>query len=219
VLAVLLATELTDEERRDQVVSLIAAGYDTTSAAVGWTVLELLRSPDAWGKAKAEVDERLGDRPPDADDLRAMPYTAAVVNEALRLWPPGVLSGRRASSSFEYMGHTIAEGSIVLFSPYVTQRSPEYWGPDADTFRPERWLGAEPGPFTFIPFGGAYRKCIGFSLAMTEVQVAVVRLVQRTALRLAEPDRVVRGIGLSAMRPEGGVPVIVDERGDLTTRQ
>jgi cytochrome P450 len=219
VLGVLLETELTDEERRDQVVSLIAAGYETTSAAVGWTVLELLRSPDALEAAKAEVDERLGDRVPDADDLRAMSYVAAVVNESLRLHPPGVLSGRRASSAFEYMGHTIGEGSIVLFSPYVTQRMPEYWGEDADRFRPERWFEAEPAPFTFIPFGGAYRKCIGFALALTELQVAVVRLLQRRALRLVEPERVVRGTGLSSTRPDGGVLVEVEQRRDLTTRQ
>ena len=219
VLGVLLATELTDEERRDQVVSLIAAGYDTTSAAVAWTVVELLRTPEVWDRVRAEVEDRLGERAPASEDLRAMPYTSAVVHEALRLWPPGVLSGRRASSSFEYAGHTIGEGSIVLFSPYVTQRSPEYWGEDAGRFRPERWLEADPAPFTFIPFGGAYRKCIGFALALTEVQVTVVRLVQRTVLRLAEPDAPVRGAGLSAMRPEGGVDVQVDQRLDLTTRQ
>jgi cytochrome P450 len=148
-----------------------------------------------------------------------MPYVAALVNEALRLHPPGVLSGRRASSSFEYLGHTIAEGSIVIFSPYVTQRMPEHWGDDADEFRPERWLESEPAPFTFIPFGGAYRKCIGFALALTEVQVAVVRLLQRTTLHLADPNRVVRGEGLSSTRPDGGVEVVVDERRDLTTRQ
>jgi cytochrome P450 len=219
VLGVLLGTDLTDEERRDQVVSLIAAGYDTTSAAVAWTVLELLRAPGVWDEAKAEVDAHLGARPPEADDLRAMPYTAAVVNEALRLHPPAVLSGRRASSDFEFKGHTIAEGSIVIFSPSVTQRMPEHWGDDADRFRPERWLEGDPAPFTFIPFGGAYRKCIGFALALTEVQVIVVRLLQRTSLRLAEPDRLVRGVGLSATRPEGGVEVVVAERRDLTTRQ
>ena len=219
VLGVLLETELSDEERRDQVVSLIAAGYDTTSAAVGWTVLELLRTPRVHDAARAEVDDRVGDRVPDADDLRAMPYVAAIVNEALRLHPPAVLSGRRASSSFEYKGHTIAEGSIVLFSPYVTQRMPEYWGDDAEQFRPERWLEAEPPPFAFIPFGGAYRKCIGFALALTEIQVTVVRLLQRTSLRLADPDRVVRGMGLSSSRPDGGVVVEVEQRRNLTTRQ
>jgi cytochrome P450 len=80
-------------------------------------------------------------------------------------------------------------------------------------------LEAEPAPFTFIPFGGAYRKCIGFALALTEIQVAVVRLVQRTDLRLADPDRPVRGTGLSAMHPDGGVIVAVEQRRDLTTRQ
>lgn len=212
ILGSLLTTELSHEEVRDQVVSLIAAGYETTSGAVGWTVLELLRTPDALARARGEVEDQLGNRVPTADDLRAMPYTAAVVNEALRLWPAGPILGRRTSVDFEFAGHPIREGTMVLFSPFVTHRDPALWGADAAVFRPERWLEGEPLPFAFIPFGGAYRKCIGFALALTEIHVVVVRLLQRTTTRLAEPDRVVRGYGLSTLRPEGGVPVVIESR-------
>lgn len=212
VLGVLMDTELRDAELRDQVVSLVAAGYDTTSAAVAWTALELLRHPAAWDGVAAEVRARLGEGAmrPDAEDLRALPYVGASVNEALRLWPPAAISGRRATTGFTFAGHDIAAGSIVLFSPYVTHRLPELWGPDAETFRPDRWLEQEPPPFAFIPFGGAYRRCLGFALALVELQVAVIRLVQRTSLSLLEPAREVRGRGLSALRPDGGVPVRVD---------
>jgi hypothetical protein len=132
------------------------------------------------------------------------------VNEALRLWPPGSLSGRRASEAFTYEGQLISSGSIVVFSPFVTHRLPELWGPDADSFRPERWLEHQPEPFSFIPFGGPYRRCLGFALALTEIQVAITRLLQRTRLTLVNPQREIRGTGLSALRPEGGVPVRVD---------
>jgi cytochrome P450 len=181
----LLHTDLNDAELRDQVVSLIAAGYDTTSAAVGWAVLELLRHPREWEAMETEISARLGPngRAPNADDLRAMPYGSAVVNETLRLWPPAPLSGRRATTAFDVAGYTIPAGSIVVFSPFVTGRSPDVWGDDADCFRPARWLKQrEPQPFSFIPFGGAYRRCLGFALALTEIQVAVTRLVQRTRL-------------------------------------
>jgi cytochrome P450 len=211
VLAMLLDTGLDDGEIRDQVVSLIAAGYDTTSAAVGWTVLELLRTAGEWDRVRAEVAGRLDDgRPPSPEDLRSLPYVAAVVDEAVRLWPPASLSARRCSEPVEHAGHVIPAGAIVLFSPYVTHRSTDLWGPDAGTFRPGRWLDREPEPFTYIPFGGAYRRCIGFALALAEVQAVVVRLAQRTRLTLVDPDREVRGTGLSALRPDGGVLVRVD---------
>jgi hypothetical protein len=211
VLGVLLGSGLSDAEIRDQVVSLIAAGYDTTSAGVGWTVLELLRHPEQWQKAQAETARRLGNgRLPEADDLRAMSHVAAVVKEAVRLWPPAPLSGRRATRSFPYAGYTIPKGSTVVFSPYVTHRDQQLWGKDADRYRPERWSEQEPEPFSFIPFGGTYRRCMGFALALTEIQVVITRLLQRTQLRLADAHRVVRGIGLSALRPEGGVSVVVE---------
>jgi cytochrome P450 len=89
---------------------------------------------------EAEISARLGPngRAPNADDLRAMPYGSAVVNEALRLWPPAPLSGRRATTAFDVGGYTIPAGSIVVFSPFVTGRSGELWGDDADCFRPAR---------------------------------------------------------------------------------
>ena len=209
ILGMLLATGLSDAELRDQVVSLIAAGYDTTSGAVAFAILELLRTPGEWERVRAEVIEHLGDRAPTADDLRAMPYVAAVVNETLRLWP-APFSGRTTTETFTYAGHEVRAGSTIVFSPFVTHRSSELWGDDAATFRPERWLETEPAPYTFIPFGGAYRRCIGFALALTEIQTVVARLVQRTTLRLAEPGRVDRGTGIAAMRPEHGLRVVVE---------
>jgi cytochrome P450 len=213
VLGMLLATELSDEELRDQVVSLIAAGYDTTSGAVAFTILELLRNQGEWERAREEVVAQLGDdgRPPTADDLRAMPYVAAVVNETLRLWP-APFSGRTTTEPLTFAGHDLPAGTPIVFSPYVTQRDPKLWGDDAAAFRPARWLEAEPAPYTFIPFGGAYRKCIGFALALTELQTVAVRLLQRTTLRLADPAgaRAERGTGIAAMRPERGLRVVVE---------
>ena len=214
VLGMLLASDLSDAELRDQVVSLIAAGYDTTSAAAAWTFLALLRTPGEWHRVRGDIEQRLGTSgtAPDADDLRSVPYVSAAVNEALRLWPPGSLSGRRSTTEFTCAGYTIPAGSNVLFSPYVTQRMVDVWGPDADAYRPARWLETGPPAFGFIPFGGPYRRCLGFALALTELHVAVVRLVQRTGLRLVDPDRIVLGRGISALVPEGGVPVVVDDR-------
>jgi hypothetical protein len=183
-------------------VSLIAAGYATTSGAVAFAVLELLRHPAEWKRVEEEVH---------ASGSRGGPYVAAVVNETLRLWPPP-FSGRYTTEPLSYAGHHIPAGSTITFSPYVTHRDRDLWGPDAGEFRPSRWIEQpEPAPFTFIPFGGSYRKCIGFGLAIAELQVVVTRVVQRTSLRLVDPDLPVRGSGIASMYPEHGVPVVVDD--------
>ncbi|CAN5818228.1 cytochrome P450 [soil metagenome] len=198
---------LDDVEVRDQVVSLIAAGYDTTSAAAGWVVHELLVNGE-WDRAAAEVSTVVGDDPLTVDHLRQLVHLDAVINETLRLWPPGFVSARKAVDDFELAGHSIPGGSMVLYSPYVTHRSPDVW-PDPDRFRPERWTDAEPDPYAFVPFGGGYRRCIGFAVATQELRALLVQLLRRT--RLTALRRKVRPTGYAALRPAGGVPVRVGD--------
>jgi len=203
---------LSDSELRDQVVSLVAAGYDTTSAAIGWAVHELVTRPDVWQRVATEVADAIGDDPMTPEMLPRLAYLDCVVREVLRLHAAAVVA-RRAVRDFDIYGHTIPAGRMVLYSPYVTHRLPELW-PQPSAFRPERWLPGAPGfveppPFASVPFGGAYRRCLGFGLAKFEIKVAVVRLVQRTAL---EPlNRHITATGVAANAPAGGVPVRVTE--------
>jgi cytochrome P450 len=200
--------QLTDAEVLDQVRSLIAAGYDTTSGAAAWIVHELGRHPEVVDRLRDEVGGVLGDRPPTLDDLRRLPTVDGVVREVLRLWPPGFVAGRRAIDDFEVAGHRVPGGTMVLYSAYVTGRDPELW-PDPDRFDPGRWApGApEPAPYSFVPFGGGARRCIGFALATLELQVLVTRLAQRARWRLERPDT--RPVGIATAVPKGGVPVTV----------
>jgi cytochrome P450 len=203
---------LSDTELRDQVVSLVAAGYDTTSAAVGWAVHELVARADMWHKLATEVAEVVGDDPITPEVLPRLVYLDGVVREVLRLHAAAVVA-RRSLRDFEIAGYKIPAGRMVLYSPYVTHRLPELW-PEPLAFRPERWLPDAPGyveppPFASVPFGGGYRRCIGFGLARFEIKIAVVRLVQRTAL---EPlTRHIAATGVAANTPAGGVPVRVTE--------
>jgi hypothetical protein len=203
---------LSDTELRDQVVSLVAAGYDTTSAAVGWAVHELVTRPDVARRVATEVAEAVGDDPITPEVLPRLAYLDRVVREVLRLHAAAVVA-RRSLRDFEIGGHKIPAGRMVLYSPYVTHRLPELW-PEPSAFRPERWLPDAPGyveppPFASVPFGGGYRRCIGFGLAKFEIKIAVVRLVQRTAL---EPlTRHIAATGVAANTPAGGVPVRVTE--------
>jgi len=187
VLAVLVASDLSSQEVRDQVVSLIAAGYDTTSAAVAWAVYELLRN-ERWAPGQ-DLDH--------------------VVKETQRLWPGAAVSARRSVAPVSFRGHEIPAGTTVLYSPWVTHRMPELWD-RPDEFVPERWEQEPADPYAYVPFGGGYRRCIGFGLATTELKVVLGRLLERTAFRLRSHD--VRPGGVSALRPTGGVWVEVVRR-------
>jgi cytochrome P450 len=199
---------LTDAEVLDQVRSLIAAGYDTTSAAAAWVVHELGRHTEVMRTLREEVDGVLGDRPPTVDDLRRLPTVDGVVREVLRLWPPGFVAGRRSIADCQIAGHDVPGGSMVLYSAYVTGRDPELW-PEPDRFDPARWApGApDPAPYSFVPFGGGARRCIGFALATLELQVLVTRLAQRARWRLERPDT--KAVGIASAVPKGGVPITV----------
>jgi cytochrome P450 len=199
---------LSDAELLDQVRSLMAAGFDTTSGAASWLVLELGRNPDVLAAVRAEVDAVLGGRAPTTDDLRALPLTLGAVHEVLRLWPPGPAAPRRSIAPTVLHGMEIPADRLVLYSAYVTGRLPELW-PDPERFDPARWLpGApEPVPYSFVPFGGGYRRCIGFALATLELQVMAVRLAQQVEWRLRRPE--VRPTGIATLTPKGGVPIEV----------
>lgn len=186
---------LSELEVLDQVISLIAAGYHTTSAGVAWTLWEVLHRP--------VVLERLRDELESIDDLESLAgntYLNGIVQESLRLHPPGPASARVTKRPVTIDGHTIPPGRLVLWSTLVTQTDPAHWD-DVESYRPERWQDFEPAPYTFVPFGGGYRRCIGHLLATLEMKVIVATVVERAELTLL-PGRV-RPTGISAMRPRG----------------
>ncbi|HWF27673.1 MAG TPA: cytochrome P450 [Mycobacterium sp.] len=204
---------LSDAEIRDSIISLITAGYETTSGALAWAIYTLLTLPGAWDNAAKEVNRVLGDRPPAATDLDALTYLNGVVHETLRLYSPGVISARRVMRDLWFDGHRIRAGRLLIFSAYVTHRLPELW-PDPTEFRPARWDPdspdyRKPAPHEFIPFSGGLHRCIGAVMATTEMTVMLARLVARTRLRL--PAQRIRAANLAALAPRPGVTVdIVD---------
>ncbi len=195
---------LSDTEVRDQVVSLIAAGYDTTSAAAGWTFHELLHGDGEWKRAATEVQEVAGDDQLTVAHLARMPHLDCVVNESLRLWPPAFMSARKATNDFSYAGHKVKAGSMVVYSAYVTQRMPDLW-PEPERFNPDRWIGLDVDPYAFVPFGGGYRRCIGFAFATQELKVLVAEVLRRVEVQGLRPS--VEPTGVASLSPKGGVPV------------
>jgi cytochrome P450 len=202
---------LSDEEIRDSIISLITAGYETTSGALAWAVYTLLTLPGAWDNAADEVKRVLGDRSPAAADLDRLTYLNGVVHETLRLYSPGVISARRVMRDLWFDGRHIRAGRLLIFSAYVTHRLPEFW-PDPTEFRPARWDSdspdyRKPAPHEFIPFSGGLHRCIGAAMATTEMTVMLARLVARTTLRL--PAQRIRAANLAALAPRPGLTVDV----------
>ncbi len=202
---------LSDTEIRDQIISLITAGYETTSAAMAWAAYTLLTLPGAWDAAADEVNHVLGGRPPAAADLDALTYLNGVVQETLRLYSPGVISARRVMRELRFAGHRIRAGRLLIFSAYVTHRLPELW-PDPTEFRPQRWDPSlpdyrKPAPHEFIPFSGGLHRCIGAVMATTEMTVMLARLIARTRLRV--PAQRIRPANLAALSPRPGLTVEV----------
>lgn len=202
---------LSDHEIRDAIVSLITAGYETTSGALAWAIHTLLSAPGAWDHAAEEVHRVVGDRPPAAGDLDALTYLNGVVHETLRLYPPGVISARKVMRDLAFDGHRIPAGRLLIFSPYVTHRLPELW-PQPTEFRPSRWDPGspdyrKPAAGDFIPFSGGLHRCIGSVMATTEMTVMLSRLVARTTLRL--PAQRIRAHHFAALSPRPGLTVDV----------
>jgi len=204
---------LSDNEIRDQIISMITAGYETTSGALAWAAYTLVTLPGAWDAAAEEVARALGDRPPTAGDLNKLTYLNGVVHETLRLYSPGVISARRVMRELSFDGHRIRAGRLLVFSAYVTHRLPESW-PAPTEFRPQRWNPEspdyrKPAPHEFIPFSGGLHRCIGAAMATTEMIVMLARLVARTSLRL--PAQRIRAGHLAALCPRPGLAVeIID---------
>jgi cytochrome P450 len=198
---------LTDEEVRDQVVSLVAAGFETTSAGIGWTLHAVHAHPGVAERLREEVASVVGDDALTPTHLGAMPYLDAVVSESLRLHPPGPFSARKVVDDVMLAGQTIPAGALVVYSAYEVQRDPAHW-PEPERFAPERWLPGDAlhrpvDPYTYLPFGGGYRRCIGFALATQEIKAAVVEVVRRVDLRPL--DRTLVPTGIATMWPRDGV--------------
>jgi cytochrome P450 len=191
---------MTDVELRDELVTLLLAGHETTATSLAWAFDQLLAHPPALDRLREDVagghDE----------------YVDAVIRETLRVRPIVPLVGRIVARPFQLGRWSLPIGTRVAPSIYLAGRRPDAY-PDPERFQPERWLGVKPDPYTWLPFGGGIRRCIGMAFAQLEMRVVLQTIVLRTDLRLAGgPARVVRrGITLA---PSGGTQVILDSRRD-----
>jgi cytochrome P450 len=171
----------TDRDVRDHVMTLLLAGHETTALALTWAWLLLGRDPAARDALERELATVLAGRPPTPEDVPNLPYTEAVLDETLRLWPPAYATGREALRETSIDGERIGKRRVVFVSMATTHRDPRFF-PDPDAFRPERWLDGLERRLprgAFFPFGLGPRMCVGASFAMLEATLVLAALAQR----------------------------------------
>jgi len=207
------AAGMTDQQVRDESLTLFLAGHETTANALTWAWYLLSQNPEVESKLHAELDCVLGDRLPQVEDLPSLRYSEQVISESLRLYPPAWAIGRRARADFELGEYTIPARSIILMSPYAVHRDPR-WFPEPGKFDPDRWLPEEVEKrpkFSFIPFGGGARVCIGERFAWMEGVLVLATLASRWKLRL-EPGHRVATKAMITLRPRYGMRMKIVER-------
>lgn len=207
---------MTDQEARDEAVTLFAAGHETTSNALAWTWYLLSQHPQVEARLHEEVDSVLDGRKAALADLPSLKYTGMIIKEALRLYPPAwVLNAREAVEDVNIDGYVIPKNSYVFVSPYAVQRSSRYFN-DPLKFEPERFSPENEKHiprYTYFPFGGGPRVCIGNSFAMMEAQLILATVAQRCSLSLM-PDQPVEIDPLITMGPKHGLRMGVRQRHD-----
>ena len=180
---------LSDAEIRDEAYILIVAGHETTASTIAWCFYYLSRNPEARERLEYEVDEVLDGRPPTPADYRKFVYARAVFDETLRLTPPIFIVGRSALEDCEIGGYHIPKGTVVLTCWRLPQRSEQYY-PEAETFKPERWLGPQPPErptYAYIPFGGGARNCVGAGFGKMEGVFTLASICRRWRLDVVSP--------------------------------
>jgi cytochrome P450 len=182
---------MSDQQLRDEVITLFLAGHETTALALAHTFYLLSKNPDVERRLHAEVVSVLGGRLPSADDVRALPYTERVLKEVLRLYPPAWTTGREAAEEVEIGGYRIPKGAQILTSQWVVHRDPR-WFPNPEGFDPDRWTPerAKGLPrFAYFPFGGGPRICIGNHFAIMEATLILAIIMQRFRIELLPGQR------------------------------
>jgi cytochrome P450 len=202
---------MSERQLRDEVITLLLAGHETTANALTWTWYLLSQNEEADARWREELRRELGDRAPTAEDLPALRYTEMVLAESMRLFPPAWGMGRRALRDLTLGGFTIRRGSVLALSPYIVHRDARLW-PDPLRFDPERFTAeakAERPRFAYFPFGAGARSCIGEPFAWMEGVLLLATIGQRWRLRLL-PGHPVEPKALMTLRPRYGMKMVAE---------
>jgi cytochrome P450 len=206
-------TGMSDKQLRDEVLTFLLAGHETTALALSWTWHLLAQNPEIEAKLQAELGRVLNGRLPEFSDLPSLTYTDRVIKESMRLYPPAWSLARTAATDFELRGYTIPAGSNVVMSQWIMHHNARFF-PDPERFDPDRWLdpAMQTLPrFAYFPFGGGPRQCIGSSFATMEGMLLLATIAQRFRLR-SVPGHAVVPVPSFTLRPKYGVWMKLEKR-------
>lgn len=204
---------MSDRQVRDEAVTIMLAGHETTANALNWTWFLLAQNPPVEARLHAELDSVLAGRTPTLADLRQLPYTEMVIKEAMRLYPPAYGISRIATKTTRLGEYDVPKGTVLNLYTFGAHRNPALW-PQPERFDPDRFSPENEKQiprYAYMPFGGGPRICIGNSFAMMEARLLLATLAQRYQLRLA-PGQVVRPDPLITLRPKGGLHMRLEPR-------
>jgi cytochrome P450 len=207
-------SRMSDKQLRDEMVTLLLAGHETTAVALTFCFYLLAQHPEADARVAAELDEVLAGALPTARDIPRLRYTEWVVKETMRLYPPVPNVGREAVEDCEIGGYHIPKGAQIAVVQWMTHRDKRWFGEDADQFRPDRWdndLARRLPRCAYYPFVDGPRICIGMHFAMMEAVLILATVASRYRLELA-PGYKLKILPSVTIRPQGGMPVILHDR-------
>lgn len=206
-------SRMSDEQLRDEVMTVIMAGHETTAIALSWTWRLLALHPEVERKFHAELSEQLNGKAPTMEDLPNLTYTDAVLKESMRLYPPAWAIGREAIEDCEIGGYQVPAETQLFISQYVVHRLPHFFE-DPESFDPDRWAGGlekQIPKYAYFPFGGGPRLCIGQSFAKMEAALLLATIAQNFKLGLVSGQRTTPQPSIT-LRPKNGVQVVLKER-------
>jgi cytochrome P450 len=196
---------LTDQELRDELMTALAAGHETTATSLAWAFERILSHPGIYARLREEV-RAIGGVDAEPERITALPYLDATIKEVMRLRPVIPVVGRVLQKPYTLAGYDLPAGAAVGACVYLAQRNPDVYD-EPDAFRPERWIGVQPDPTTWLPFGGGIRRCIGAQFALYEMKIVLATILASCDLELAQatPARVIRRA--VTFWPEGGTRI------------
>jgi cytochrome P450 len=206
---------MSDEQLRDEVMTLLLAGHETTAVSLSWTWYLLAQYPEVEKKLWSELRAVLNGRSPGVQDLSRLPYTERVVKEAMRLYPPAWAIVRNSLKDCDIGGYRVPAGATIMMSQWVMHRDPRYYD-QPERFNPDRWLDGrtkDAPKFIYFPFGGGPRTCIGASFAAMEAALLLAAIAQRYQIRVT-PDFPVEPLPTITLRPKYGIKVTLTQRVD-----
>jgi len=202
---------MSDVELRDEMITLLVAGHETTATSLAWAFHLILQHPHVLEKLRAELRQVIGSGPVAPQHVAKLEYLDATIKETQRLNPILPLVGRQLHEPMRIGGRDLSAGVVAAPCIYLTHRRPDLW-PNPERFDPDHFLGRRPSPYEFFPFGGGVRHCLGAAFAIYEMKLVLAQVLSRVVLRPA-PGHTVRVVrrGIT-FAPSAGMPVVLDAR-------